>query len=240
MKKFRVLLFCIIGLLLITLLSGCNNFDDTPESNAALDAYIEAVKKSLERKSSTARIDVYISDNIIENTEKQSEIIFKYSINDEGLVSFEREDYTNNELTAQYRSDGYKVETFDMQSNQWVDSTEQNKAFLSEKTNSITNMQLFRVDNNLKINKRFLSTASISEWENGGVCVKIVLDDKQVSNVMELYEAKGYIRKSSGQTREYYINDQGIITMIKINTSQQIQHNAEFGSIVNNMTITYE
>ena len=57
---------------------------------------------------------------------------------------------------------------------------------------------------------------------------------------MDLYEAKGYIRKSAGQTREYYINSDGIVTMIKINTTQQIQHNSEFGNVVNSMTITYE
>lgn len=240
MKKIRTLLFCIIGVLFITLLGGCSNFDDTPESNAALDVYIEAIKKSLERKNGCARITVTSSDDIIEKTESETEIVFQYTINDEGLVSFDREDFTNGEYTARYRADGYKVESFDFETNQWVDCTEENKPYLSEKTNSITTMQLFRVDNNLKINKRFLSTASQSDWENGGKCIKIVLDDEQISKVMDLYEAKGYIRKSAGQTREYYINGDGIVSMIKINTTQQIQHNSEFGNVVNSMTITYE
>lgn len=230
-KKF----FLVLVLVCLFTVSSCSSFEITPDIQKSIDKYISAVMTFESFDKGDVKITTVQEDNSIDFKTTKSVIDYSFTIVDEKVV-FERKDYLDDVENAHYKSDGEKVMSFDYENEEWVDKTKENASFLSAKTNPITSLSLFRVDNNYKIRSKNFS--DISESQQGEYTViKYVLDDGAVSSVLGLNKVDGIVRESAGHTRSYYIDAEGNLKKIVIEALQNVVNNGEKGNYKSIITV---
>lgn len=232
MKRF--ISFFIIILMLLSLCS-CYGLKVTPEIEGYIEQYKKAVDSTTEKQHGKVKVTSVNTDNAINFNTTTSVIEFEYTI-DNDRVLFNRNDYLNGELGAVYICDGKKISVQNGIENEFKDVTEQNKTFLSKDKNPFISLTLFRVDSNGKIDNSVLK--DVKQYaEDGYSVIEFELSDKAVSTVLGYTKADGVVRKSSGHTRKYYVNENSEICKIQIDANQKIISNGVEGEYITTMTV---
>lgn len=232
-------LFC--GLMTVVLLLGlcsCNTFQDTPETQAAFDAYEAAVKQSIAHKKGSITVETKNKDTI-ENTESLGVIDYDFTTDEKGKVSFERRDYTDGALVASYYGDGAKAYQMDMETEQWLDVTKDSKEMLDHDTNYMNTLSLFRIDNQFRYSKHFYESLTMTE-EAGKKTIVFTLKSKAVTKMFEFSDEREIRRNMAGQTRTYYVSDSGDLEKIVIDTLQDVVYKGKEGQLANTITVTMD
>ncbi len=233
MKKTLKLI--IVTLICVMLCSSCSNFKFTPQMQECIDIYLDAIEKNETKTSGHITVTSVADDNAIEYKRTESVINFDYSITD-GKVSYQRNDCLNGKTVAEYKCDGQRVLCYDENTNSWIDKTEQNKAFLSSKSNPLTTLSLFRVDNNKKLRRS--NFESITSHKDADMTVVVfTLDDSTVSTVLEYNKADGIVRESAGHTRSYYIDSDGFLRKVIVEAIQNVTSNDKISVYKTTMTV---
>ena len=225
----------ILAIILLFIMTSCNNFKITDEMQITVDKYISAVSSFAKNTSGKMSVTTVIEDKAIEFKTTESVIEYEYTIT-EDKVSFVRKDFLNGEEIANYKTDSEKVLAYDYSLKDWVDKTEENASFLSAANNPFVTLSLFRVDNNYKVKANYLS--DISEKTDGEYTViQFKLKDSTVSTVLGYNKADGIVRNSAGHTREYYIDSEGDLERIIIIALQDVANNGKEGSYKSTITV---
>ncbi len=232
MKKISCLL--LTAALLLGLCS-CDGFEDTPETDAAFAAYEAAVMQSIAHKKGAITV-VTENKDTIEETETLGVIEYSFTADERDRVSFERNDYTNNELVASYYGDGTSAYQMDFTSGEWVDVTEDSKIMLDHKTNYMNSLSLFRIDNQFRYSKHFYESVTMEEAE-GEKVITFTLKNKAVTDMLEFSDEKGIRREMANQYRAYHVNKAGDIYKIVINTLQNVVYQGTEGTLSNVITV---
>ena len=232
----RIISFSMMILILLSF-AGCNTFEDTPETDAAFAAYEAAVLQTIDHKKGSVTVLTENKDTAIENKETVGVIEYSFETDAEEKVTFERNDYTNGEPVAAYKADGEKAYQMDMQSGEWQDVTEDSVALLSHKTNYMNTLSLFRIDNNFKYSKHFLESVKMEEAAGEKVVIFTLKGDK-VTDMLEFSDQRKIKREMSSQTRSYYINAEGDIQKIVIDTLQNVKYEGKSGILSSKITVT--
>lgn len=232
----RIICLSIIFLILISF-SGCNTFEDTPETDAAFAAYESAILQSMDHKKGSITVLTENEDTAVENKETVGVIEYSFSVDEEDRVTFERNDYTNGEPVAAYKADGEKAYQMDLASGEWQDVSESSIALLNRRTNYMNTLSLFRIDNNFKYSKHFLESVTMEEAAGEKVVVFTLKNDK-VTDMLEFSDQRKIKREMSSQTRSYYINEKGDIQKIVIDTLQNVTYKGKSGTLSSKITVT--
>ncbi len=232
----RIVCLSIISMILLSF-AGCSTFEDTPETDAAFAAYEAAVLQSIEHKKGSVTVLTENNDTAIENKETVGVIEYSFTTDEEDRVTFERNDYTNGEPVAAYKADGKKAYQMDLQSGEWQDVTEDSVALLNHRTNYMNTLSLFRIDNNFKYSKHFLESVTMEEAAGEKVIVFTLKNDK-VTDMLDFSDQRKIKREMSSQTRSYYINENGDIQKIVINTFQNVTYEGKSGTLSSKITVT--
>ena len=237
MKKIKLIFvsFCTILLLII---SGCSSLEITDEMRSAMDLYKQAVSLTEQKNTGTVKFESITDDNALEFKKTSTSVHFNFEVVD-GTVKFDRTDYTDGSEVAKYVSDGTSVKSYDYNADVWNDVTELHSDFLKPQSNPFITLNLFRIDNKLRIREDYLTDIK-TYTENELTVVEFKLKDKTVSDVFDFYKADGIVRESAGHTRSYYINDLGIIEKVIIKTSQEVISNGVSGNYDTLMTVICE
>jgi len=228
-------------LLMIALLLGlcsCNTFKDTPETDAAFAAYEAAVRQTIAHKKGSMTVETKNKDSI-ENKETLGVIDYDFTTDEEGKVSFERKDYTDGMLMASYYGDGVKAYQMDLETDKWVDVTEDSKDMLTHETNYMNTLSLFRIDNNFRYSKHFYESLTMTE-EGGKKVITFTLKSSSVTKMFEFSDETGIRRNMASQTRTYYVDETGDIEKIVIDTMQDILYKGTQGTLSNVITINVD
>ena len=235
MKKWFGLL--LTAALLLGLCS-CNTFEDTPETDAAFAAYEAAVKQSIAHKNASMTVETKNKDTI-EKTETLGVIDYDFTTDEAGLVTFERKDYTDGALVASYYGDGTKAYQMDLETEKWVDVTEDSKSMLKHDTNYMNNLSLFRIDNDFRYSKHFYESLTMTE-EGGKKVITFTLKSSAVTKMFEYSDEREIRRNMASQTRSYYVNEAGDLEKIVIDTLQDVLYKGTEGTLSNVITVTMD
>ena len=232
--KFKIsIIFTTVVLILC--LSSCNSFKITDEMQMSVDKYVSAVTAFTNKSSGKLNITSVIEDNAIEFKTIESKIEYEYSVLGDN-VSFLRKDYLDGKENASFKTENDKVMSFDYDSQEWVDKTQENETFLTVKNNPFVTLSLFRIENNFKVKSNYLS--NITEKKEGEfTVVEFALKDSTVSTVLGYNKADGIVRNSAGHTRSYYINSDGELKKIVIVALQDVVNNGEEGKYKSTITV---
>lgn len=236
MKKLLAL--SIIFLLLIGL-CGCNRFQDTPETYAAFAAYEEAVRQTIAQKAGEITVVTKNQDTVVEKTESLGVIEYSFRVDDQNRVSFERNDFTNDEMVASYYGDGKAAYQMDLSTDKWIDVTNVSGDMLDHDKNIFSNLSLFRIDHNFRYSKRFYESVTMEEAE-GEKIITVVIKNSELDQMFSMTDEKGIRREMASQTRKYYIDEEGIISKIIIDTAQNITYKGNSGILTNLITVTLD
>ncbi len=236
MKKLSAL--SIIFMLLIGL-CGCNQFQDTPETDAAFAAYEAAVRQTIAQKAGEITVVTKNQDTVVEKTESLGVIEYSFRVDDQNRVSFERNDFTNDEMVASYYGDGKAAYQMDFSTDQWIDVTNVSGDMLDHEKNIFSTLSLFRIDHNFRYSKRFYKSVAMEEAE-GEKIITVVIKNSELDQMFSMTDEKGIRREMASQTRKYYIDDQGIISKIMIDTAQKITYKGNSGILTNLITVTLD
>lgn len=236
-EKMKKTVSILIMILLLLGLCGCEDFEDTPETDAAFAAYEEAVKQTIAHKKGYMSVVTRYEDTVVEKTESLGVIEYSFSTDQDNKVTFERNDFTNGQAVASYRSDGKKAYQLEMESGEWVDVTEANGQMLEHDQNIFNTLSLFRIDSGLNYSKRFFESVSMEEAE-GEKIITFVIKNEELNSMFELSDEKEIRREMTGQTRKFYVNEKGDIYQITIDTTQNITYKGDSGTLKNLITVT--
>ncbi len=234
MKK-TILFFVIISILCS--LTGCNTFKDTPETDAAFAAYEDAVLQTIAHKKGAITVATETKSTVGEETNTLGVIEYNFTTDEENRVSFERNDYANSELVASYYGDGKAAFQMDFSSGEWLDVTEDSANMLEHDKNYFNTLSLFRIDNQFRYSKHFLESVVLEEAA-GEKVIKFTLKNSAVTDMLDFTDKKGVHREMASQTREYYVNQEGDIQRIVINTMQEVLYEGKQGTLSSVLTIT--
>lgn len=227
----RIIAFLLLAVMMLGLCS-CSTFEDTPETDAAFAAYEAALKQTVSRNSGSVSVETVNKDTLAA-TESVGIIEYSFVTNEERRVSFERNDYTNGELVASYYGDGSKAYQMDLTTDQWVDVTADSAAMLVHETNYMNTLSLFRVDNNFRYSKRYLESLKMEDTEDGGKVVIFTLKSSALNEMFAYLDARKLKREMTHQTRSYYIDPQGDLFKIVIDSSQNVSLDGKEGVLSN-------
>lgn len=226
----RISAFLMLLVLLLGLCS-CDGFKDTPETDAAFAAYEAAVKQTISHKKGSISVVTQNKDTL-EGTESVGVIEYSFTTDEEGRVSFERNDFTNGEPVAAYYGDGKAAFQMDMVSGEWVDVTGDSKAMLEHGTNYMNTLSLFRIDNKFRYSKRFFKSVTMEETGEDRI-VTFTLKNSAVNDLFSYTDQREIRREQTGQYRSYYINAEGNLYKIVIDTTQDFTYKGEKGTLSN-------
>lgn len=234
MKK--IISTILIGLLLLGL-TGCSTFEDTPETDAAFAAYEAAVLQTVGHKSGVISVVTKNKDTAVENKETLGVIDYTFSTDEQSKVTFERNDYTDGVPVASYKGDGKAAYQLDMETEKWVDVTEESAAMLTHETNYMNTLSLFRIDNGFRYSKQFLESVEMEEG-GGEKVITFTLKNDAITGMLEYSDVRGIKRQMASQTRAYYVNEAGDIYKIVIDTVQNVKYEGRTGMLSTNITVT--
>lgn len=234
MKRFLSLLLILAALFS---LSGCDSFEDTPETDAAFAAYEAAVKQSIAHKKGAITVMTENKDTVVENVDSIGVIEYSYATDEAGKVSFERNDFTNGEEVAAYYSDGKAAFQMDMATGKWVDVTEVSGAMLEHDKNIFNNLSLFRIDHNFRYSKRFYESVSMEEAQ-GEKIITVVIKNSELDAMFDLSDEKEIRREMCSQVRKFYVNEEGDFYKIAIETLQNVTYKGKSGTLSNKIDVT--
>ncbi len=236
MKK---LFSALIAVMMLVSMSGCNllddDFEDTPETDAAFEAYEAAIRKSVAHQSGQIKVTTENTDTI-EATETLGTIDYSYSTDDEGRVSFERIDHTDGKLVASYYGDGKAAFQKNLETGEWVDMTEGLASFLNAEENTMNSLALFRIDNDFSYSKRFYESIELKE-SDGEQVITVVLKNSEITEMMSYSDEREIQREMSSQIRSYYVNKEGSVYKIVIDSVQNVVYQGEKGVLSSLMTV---
>lgn len=235
MKKIIAMFMC--AALLLGLCS-CNTFQDTPETDAAFDAYEAAIRQSIEHKKGSMTVLTENKDTI-EDTESLGVIEYSYTTDENNKVSFERNDYTNGELVASYYGDGTAAYQMDLTTEEWVDVTEDSAAMLDHEDNYMNSLSLFRIDNKFRYSKHFYESVTMEEAE-GEKVITFTLKNSAVTKMLSYSDEREIKRNMSSQHRTYYVNEAGNVYKIVIDTVQEVVYKGAEGTLTNVITVNID
>ena len=238
MKK----LFMIFSVfVMLAVLCGCNRFEDTPETDAAFAAYEEAVKQSINHKKGAIKVTTVNEDTVEPQNNSTGVIEYTFETDEAGAVSFRRDDITNGDLVASYKTEGAKVLQLDLPSGEWLDVTEDSKAMLKHSTNYFNTLSLFRIDHNFRYSKHFLESVVAEETEKGEAVI-FTLKSKAVTEMFSYSDERQIRREQASQVRSFYIDEKGDLEKIVIDSVQNVEYKGTPGRLKNLITIelTYE
>ncbi len=233
MKKIGMI--CLIALLLVSF-CGCDSFEDTPETDAAFAAYEAAVKQTVAHKKGAIKVTTVNEDSLDEKNNSQGTIEYTFSTDAEEKVTFERNDITNGELVASYKADGKAAYQLDLPSGEWLDVTEESKAMLQHSSNYMNTLSLFRIDHNFRYSKHFYESVAMEETEQGKVVI-FTLKSKAVSDMFAHSDERQIRREQASQVRSFYINDEGDLEKIVIDSLQNVEYKGTAGQLKNCITV---
>ncbi len=231
----RILSILILAALIIGL-SSCYSFKETPETDAAFSAYESAIKKTVTRMSGSVSVQT-VNKDTLNNTESVGIIEYSFSTNEERKVSFERQDYTNGELVASYYGDGEKAFQMDLTTDQWIDVTKNSLPMLTHDTNYMNTLSLFRIDNGFRYSKRYLDTLTMEEGEDGEKIITFTLKGDVISDAFSYVDNKKMKREMTHQSRSYYVNAEGDLYKIVIDSSQDVSLGEKKGTLSGIITV---
>ena len=232
MKKFLMILLAFV---LLLALCSCDTFEDTPETEAAFDAYEASIRQSIAHKTGAITV-VTNNKDTLEDTETLGVIEYSYSTDDANKVSFERKDYTNGELVASYYGDGAAAYQMDLSTDEWVDVTEESASMLEHESNYMNMLTLFRIDNNFRYSKQFFESLTMEEAEVENVNTFTQKNDA-VTEMMSYTDEKELRREMASQYRSYYVNAEGNVYKIVIDTEQNVEYKGTAGTLTNLITV---
>lgn len=234
MKKiFSIAMIC----LLLVGLCGCNTFEDTPETDAAFAAYEAAVTQTVAHKSGIITVVTENKDTAVENKETLGVIDYEFTTDEEGKVTFTRNDYTDALPVACYKGDGKAAWQMNMETEEWVDVTEESAAMLTHDTNYMNTLSLFRIDNGFRYSKQFFESVTMQEIA-GEKVITFTFKNDSVTGMLEYSDVRGIKREQASQTRSYYVNEAGDISKIVIDTVQNIKYEGKAGILATKITVT--
>ncbi len=231
----RVLSVLLIMMLLPGLCS-CDGFKDTPETDAAFAAYEAAIEQALACKSGAVSVQT-VNKDTLQKTETIGVIEYSFNTDENNRVSFERKDYTNGELVASYYGDGAAAYQMDLATDEWADVTESGKEMLDHEKNYMNTLSLFRIDSNFRYSKRFYESVVMEEGENGGKVITFTLKSSVISDMFSYTDDREMKRKMTHQHRSYYLDAQGRLFKIEIDTAQNVSIRGETGVLSNFITV---
>lgn len=232
MKKISCFL---LAVLLLLGLCACDTFEDTPETDAAFAAYEAAVSQSVAHKKGAITV-VTENEDTIQDTKTLGVIEYNYTTDDSNKVSFERNDYTDNELVASYYGDGTAAYQMDFTTGEWVDVTKDSKIMLDHDTNYMNTLSLFRIDNNFRYSKHFYESVTMEE-KDGEKIITFTLKNKAVTDMLDFSDEQEIKREMAKQYRAYYVNEAGDVYKIVIDTLQNVDYKGEKGTLSNVITV---
>ncbi len=233
MKKLT--LICTVFILLLGL-CGCDTFEDTPETDAAFAAYEAAVKQTVAHKKGSIKVSTLNEDTVDPANNSKGVIEYSFTTDDEGKVTFERNDITNGDLVASYKADGTAAYQLDLPSGEWLDVTKDSKAMLTHSTNYMNTLSLFRIDNNFRYSKHFFESVTMEETETGKV-IYVTLKSKAVTDMFAHSDERSIRREQTSQVRSFHINDKGDLEKIVIDSLQKIEYKGTPGQLKNVITV---
>ena len=233
MKK----LLSVFMIVLMTVgLCSCDRFEDTPETDAAFAAYEAAIQKILACKSGTVSVQT-VNKDTLENTESTGVIEYSFSTDESDKVNFERNDYTNGELVASYYGDGVSAYQLDLSTDQWVDVTESSEDMLNHKKNYMNTLSLFRIDSDFRYSKRYYESVVMEDGNDGGKIITVTLKSSVISDMFSYTDDRDLKREMTHQHRSYYLDAQGELYKIEIDSSQNVSINGTSGVLSNLITV---
>lgn len=233
MKKILAVLLIVAALLSFC---GCDQFEDTPETDAAFAAYEAAVRQSVAHKKGQISVRTENKDTVSENADSIGIIEYSFTADEQGKVSFERNDFTNGEAVASYYGDGKAAYQMDMTSGKWVDVTGTAGAMLDHEQNIFNTLSLFRIDNNFRYSKRFYQSISMEEAE-GEKVITVVIKNKELDAMFEMWDEKEIRREMAHQTRQFYVDEKGDFEKIVIETLQNVTYQGKSGTLSNKIEV---
>lgn len=220
------------------LLGLCSCFRDTPETKAAFAAYEAAVKQSIAHKKGSIIVETKNIDTVL-NTESLVVTDYDFVTDENDKVSFERNDYNDGALAASYYADGKKAYQMNLETDQWVDVTEDSKEMLNHHTNYMNTLSLYRIDNNFSYSKHFYKSLTMKE-EGEQKVITFVLKSSAISQMFEMSDKRGLKRTMSAQSRSYYVGKSGDLEKIVINMEQDVVYKGQKGTLTNVITVTMD
>ena len=221
---------CLVGL------CSCSSFEDTPETDAAFAVYEDAILKTVSQKSGTVSVQT-VNKDTLNQTESVGIIEYEFVTNEKDRVTFERNDYTNGQAVASYYGDGEKAYQKDMTTEEWVDVTAESAQMLVHQTNYLNILSLFRVDNNFRYSKKFFESLVMEEGEEGGKIVTFTLKSSVLNEMFAQFDDRKLKREQTHQTRSYYVDGQGELYKIVIDSSQNVSLDGKEGVLSNVITV---
>ena len=218
----------ILLVLSVGMLGGCNKpgYEQTPQTEAAIDLYISAVKAQIERSEGQITYTATVDDPVLEK--KKSEVMAQYSY----TVKDNKESFTlctvqDDNTVVNLLSDGDAVYTISEDGTK-VPYEQNMNSYLRQKGNPLSTLLMFRMDANFKLQKDTI-TAIQSTTTGEQTVIDVTFDPAKVTS-MVIKNGDGVERAITKMQRRYVVQN-GRISHIEIYAVQRVVSGEDRGDI---------
>lgn len=226
MKKIITCL--LLGALL--LLGGCNKpgYEQTPQTQAAIDTYIAAVKASEASRSGTVKVSIRSNDTVVSKADLTQHYEYTYTVQNENDEHFDYRCYDSEMVlidhykTVDEGGVGKVVNQFS------GEESDDFQLYLTHSKNPISTLKLFRMDANYRLQESAIASIELKK-EGGAEIITVVFHGDKLTGTVVKSE-NGLNRTVTSHKRIYTIRD-GKIAKIEIYDRENAQYNGETGTM---------
>ena len=223
MKK----IICLVCLLPILMMAGCYNmpgYEQTPETEKALDTYYAAVKESVAQTAGTVNITIDMKDTVVNKAETKECYTYTYSVSD----GKERFDYTCKDKAGKVTSHYATNEAGKVIDQLTGEEATNFGSYLIHEKNPISTLQLFRMDADYKVHDSTISSIKMEE-KDGDTRILVSFHGNKLTGI-SIKNQGGLIRNITSHERIYTIRE-GKIAKIEIYDRENAQYKGATGTM---------
>lgn len=220
-------IICLCCLLPLLLFSGCSNtpgYEQTPETEKALETYYAAVKESVAQTEGTVVIDIRMKDTVVSKKDSTEKYEYSYSVSD-GKESFDYLCKDDEGKLISHVATNEEGRVIDLLTGE---ETSDFNGYFNHQKNPISTLQLFRMDSNYKVQDSTISAIKMEQTE-GDTLIKVSFHPDKLTG-LSIKNTNGLNRNITSHERIYTIRE-GKIAKIEIYDRENAHYQNETGTI---------
>ncbi|MBR5782767.1 MAG: hypothetical protein IKY33_00910 [Clostridia bacterium] len=219
MKK----ILSVICVLLCLCLAGCApGYEQTEQTEKALETYYAAVKASEAATAGEITVDITLEDTIVAKNTTTEHYVYTYTVQD-GAELFDYACYTAKGDTASHYASTDKDTVIDKLTGAEVSDFD---TYKKHDTNPLSNLMLFRMDANYRVQHNTISAITMQEY-NGDTVISVTFHPDKLTS-QSIKSEGGLTRTIVSHERFYTIRD-GKIARIEIRDREHARYEGELG-----------
>ncbi|MBQ6947341.1 MAG: hypothetical protein IJN42_04760 [Clostridia bacterium] len=214
----------------VLLLSGCNQpgYEQTETTQAAVAAYIAAVKESVAAKGGTVSVNIHMKDTVVSKADSTQRYEYTYTVENENDEHFDYRCFDgkgkllNHYKTVDENGVGKVIDQIS------GEESDQFASYLRHNKNPISTLQLFRMDAGYRLQHSAISAISMEE-KDGAQIITVEFHGNKLTNTV-IRSENGLNRTVTSHKRIYTLRE-GKIAKIEIYDRENVHYKEETGTM---------